>query len=382
MRIKEQSKKLGVGLSTQKKFSEIIKHRDASIRWAAQFAREQLKQAGVPLLKGEAQIRDRYTVQIDDGLIKGKNIIIATGSAPNIPPMFKTGKNILTSKELTQINKLPKKLVIIGGGVIGAEFATIFHYLGSKVTVIEMTNRLLPNEDASIGEHLLAAYRKAGITINLNAAITKITPSKLVTPKHNIGYDKVLVAIGRHPILDEKLFGKLSIKKDRSGIATNLRMQTNIKNIYAIGDATGRSILAHVGIRQAQVAAHSIMKIRDRMKYHAIPRCVYSFPEIACVGRLGVGEKNVCNGIVPINAVTRAVIEAEPEGFIKATLKNGRVIGIHMIGQGVTELINQATIIIERKMRAKDILRTIHAHPTLGEGIRDAVRVANTTPRT
>ncbi|USN45727.1 MAG: dihydrolipoyl dehydrogenase [Candidatus Woesearchaeota archaeon] len=371
----DQAKKLGVSGNVKAPFAKVIAHRDKEILASRNYNVAILKSYGIPLVHGEGKILDKRTVAIKGATFLAKNIVIATGSKPILPTFFEQKKNVLTSKELVSIKKLPKRLVIIGGGVIGVEFASIFNQLGSKVTIIELADRLLCNEDREIGDALAVSFRKQGIQILLNKQVTKLTETSVVVDGKRIPYDKLLVATGRRPLLDELMLERLRINFEQSGILVNDRMQTSLSNIYAIGDATGKSILAHVGIRQALVAANTIVREKDRMTY-VVPRAVFSFPEVACVGKTEREVAHAKVGTFSFANNPKARLEGNTEGFVKVIIEKNKIVGFQMIGEGVTELLGEATLIVSAGMSPRQVINTIHPHPTRTEVIKNAVEIA------
>jgi dihydrolipoamide dehydrogenase len=369
------SENLGIIAKPKIDFDKVIKHRDKQIFDSRKISKKILTSFRVKIIKGEGKIIDKNTVEVKNTKYKTKNIIYCVGSRPSYPPFVKLSDKILTSKQLVRIRKRPKKLVVIGGGVIGVEFATIFSSLGSKVTIIEMANRLLFNEDKEIGQELKKAYKKQGIDVKLGKPFSKIDSKYVYVGKEKIPYDKVLIATGRRPILNEEMLKSISIKYDKHGIKVNSKMQTSIKNIYSIGDSTGKSILAHVGIRQGIVAANNIMKKKDSMDY-TVPRCVYSIPEVAAVGKTTNECKNPKTFTYELEHNPKYALDNHHNGFIKVILEKNKLVGFQMIGYNVSELINEATLILRNNIPARKIMDTIHPHPTLGESIKFAVQMA------
>jgi dihydrolipoamide dehydrogenase len=369
------SERLGVKLSAKVDFNRVIMHRDFEITRSRTIMKQVLEQNNVTLIYGEGRIVDKNTVSVNGQEMRARNIILCTGSVASYPSFVKLNNKVLSSREMTQINEIPRRLVIMGGGVIGVEFATIFRYLGSDVTIVEMAGNLLSNEDPETGKALADEFEKAGIRLVLNSSVKEITDKSVVTDNKEIDYDYVLVATGRKPNLDEENLAGMSIKFDRKGITTNDRMQTSRSNIYAIGDNTGKSILAHVGIRQAVVAANNIMGVWDRMSY-VVPRCVYSIPEVACVGKTEKEARNPRTATVYFSDNARASVEGTEEGFVKVILEGDYLAGMQSIGGNVTEIINEATMIIERKIKVRDATRMIHPHPTMSENLKYAMQKA------
>lgn len=371
----KKAKDMGLTVSTKIDFKKVIGYRDNASNTHREAMRDILKSYKVEMIRGKGVMLNKNTVQVGTKKLSTKNIIHCTGSDSFIPPSITISKKVLTSKEFIQITQLPKRLVIIGGGVIGSEFASIFHHLGSKVTIIEYSDRLLAAEDPEIGRTLTEEFKKQGITVLTNTPVEKVDDAHVHIKGKKIPHDIVLVATGRRPIIDEEELKRVGVKHDTHGIKVNNKLQTNIKNIYSIGDNTGKSILAHVGIRQGIVAANTIMGVNDSMNY-VTPRCVYTIPEVAAVGKT---ERQVTNpkiGTFQLAHTAKGVLDNEKMGFVKVILEKDKVVGFQMIGHEVTEMVNEAALIVANNISAKKIDNTIHPHPTMGEAIRYAIQDA------
>jgi dihydrolipoamide dehydrogenase len=369
------AERLGVTAKVSADFRKVIFHRDEQVKASQEHNLAILKSHGVEVIIGEGLIKDKNTVIVNNNEYGAKNIIICTGSDTKSIPGINFNSKIISSKELVTIRELPRHLVIIGGGVIGLEFASIFAHLGSKVTIIEAFDRLLYSEDAETGDAIKKALEEAGVQILLSTKVDTISQTQVITRGKKISYDKTLIAIGRYPLIDAVTCSRLGIQHDKTGIRINDRMQTSVKNIYAIGDATGKSVLAHVGQRQGIIAAEAIMG-KKTQPIMAIPRCVYSIPEIACVGKTESQAKNPTTATFPLSYNAKAMLEGTTEGFIKVIMEGKRIVGFQMVGLNVTELVHEAGLIIENNISPEDVMKTIHAHPTVGESIKLAVQKA------
>ena len=366
---------LGIFAAPRVDFRKVIRHRDEEIAKSREMLRQVLLSNNVELIIGEGKITDKNTVSAAGREYRTKNIILCTGSRTTFPSFVTLGPKVITSKALTTIKKRPKKLIIMGGGVIGVEFASLFHYLGSDVTIIEMDHHLIAHEDAEISETLASEFTKEGIKLHLGSAVKSIDDKYVLTEKKKIPYDLIMVATGRAPLLDEINLSENKIIFEKQGIMTNNRMQTSIPNIYSIGDNTGKSILAHVGIRQGVVAANNIMGRWDEIDY-IVPRCVYSIPEVACVGKTTIEGKNPLTATVMLAENARASVENREQGFVKVIIENNKLVGVQMIGHNVTEIINEATLIIQKKIDIKGAVKIIHPHPTISETLKFAMQKA------
>jgi len=347
-----------------------------------------MKKYKVEVVAGSAEIVNKTSVRAAGKTYEGKNLIIATGSSPALPPIPGTKDNphLVTSTSLLEIKTMPASLVVIGGGVIGVEFASLFAMLGVKVTVIEMMDEIIPFMDK---EHA-PAMRKAmpNVEFQLGCKVEKLEKgtvhySSKDGPKSVTG-ELVLMAVGRS--LNVKGLGLEGIGVDFSprGIVTDEFQRTNIPGVYAIGDVTGRSLLAHSASRMGEVAVSVIVDppdARQRMRYTAIPWVVYSNPEAAGVG-LTEDEakkqgKNLAVASVPLRNSGRYLAEngASAPGAVKviADKDSGVILGIQMYGAGVGEMIWGGAALIEAELRVKEARELIFPHPTVGEMIRDAL---------
>ncbi|NTV24247.1 MAG: dihydrolipoyl dehydrogenase [Nanoarchaeota archaeon] len=373
------AKELGILAKIKINFKGISKHRDRVIKASRDSLEENLSSYGINIIRGEGKVISGTQVSVGKRIIEGKNIVIATGSVPTIPGFIKLSKTVISSKELVTIKKIPESLIIIGGGVIGLEFATLFSSLGTKITIIEMFDRILFNADPEVSEELSKEYKKKGIKILtrhkvISASGNIVEVESLDTQKkRKLESELILVAIGRHALVDAPALDKAGIKYDKTGIIVNERMQTSLPSVYAVGDSTGKSMLAHAGIEQATVAAENIMG-KDRKMDYTVPACIYTMPEVAMVGE--IESSGALVGRFPFSSNARARCESSTEGFVKAVIKDGFLVGVHIIGHNATEMISEGALAVKNRMKAKDIIETIHAHPTYAEALKCAIEDA------
>jgi len=348
-----------------------------------------MKKYQVEVVFSAAEVVDKNTVKTADGKTwQGQNLIIATGSAPALPPIpgVKDNPRVLTSTDLLQLKEMPKSLAVIGGGVIGVEFASLFSTMGVTVDVIEMMDEIIPFMDK---EHA-PAMRKAlkGIAFHLGCKVEKIDGGTVhysgKDGAKSVSADIVLMAVGRSLNLKNLGLEKLGLDMGPRGVVTNEFMQTNIPGVYAIGDITGKSLLAHSASRMGEVAASAICDEpakRQRMRYQAIPWVLYTNPEAAGVGLTEDEAKKqgrkIVTASVPLRNSGRFLAEngATAPGAVKvvAEADSGLVLGIHLYGAGVSEMIWGAAAIIEAELRVKEAREIVFPHPTVGEVIRDAL---------
>ncbi|WP_404989186.1 dihydrolipoyl dehydrogenase [Clostridium culturomicium] len=349
-----------------------------------------LQANGVAVLRGEAVIEDKNTVRVklQEGVekeITTKNLIIATGSEISMPPI--SGINlpgVIGTDELLEFKEIPKRLVVIGSGVIGIEFANIFKNLGSEVTIF--SSRLLKRTDSDISKRFTAYIKKQGVKVNnLRASeICKTDNGLLVkgqSPKGEVETeaDVVLVASGRVPCFGGIDLERLGIEYDEKGIKVDEYYETNVKGIYAIGDVIGGMMLAHAASNEGIKAVERIMGVLQAPDNAVVPDCIFASPEIAYVGltEQQAKEKGLDYEVSKFmfGANGKALALGEPDGFVKviATKEEKIIIGVHIMGPHASDLIHEGTLAISKKLNARDIASTVHAHPTLSEAFYEAV---------
>lgn len=349
-----------------------------------------LQANGVAVLRGEAVIEDKNTVRVKlqeggEKEITTKNLIIATGSEISMPPI--SGINlpgVIGTDELLEFKEIPKRLVVIGSGVIGIEFSNIFKNLGSEVTIF--SSRLLKRTDSDISKRFTAYIKKQGVKVNnLRASeICKTDNGLLVkgqSPKGEVETeaDVVLVASGRVPCFGGIDLERLGIEYDEKGIKVDEYYETNVKGIYAIGDVIGGMMLAHAASNEGIKAVERIMGVLQAPDNAVVPDCIFASPEIAYVGltEQQAKEKGLDYEVSKFmfGANGKALALGEPDGFVKviATKEEKIIIGVHIMGPHASDLIHEGTLAISKKLNARDIASTVHAHPTLSEAFYEAV---------
>ncbi len=327
-----------------------------------------------------------------------KNIVIATGSIPTSLPGIETDeKNIVSSTGALSFSEVPKDLVVIGGGYIGLEMGSVWSRLGSKVTVVEYLDFITPGMDKEVSNEFKKILSKQGIQFKLNNKVTAVknTKNKVVVEfvdnttsvKDKIECDKVLVSVGRKPYTEGLNLSKVGIKKDKKGrIEVNNKLQTSIKNIYAIGDVIKGPMLAHKAEEEGIAVAEIIAGQAGHVNYDIIPGVIYTSPEVATVGKteeqLKSENKKYKIGKFPFLANSRAKVNNEIEGFVKilADSDTDKVLGVHIIGPHCGDMIAEMALAMEFGASAEDIARTCHAHPTHTEAIKEAALAVDKRP--
>jgi dihydrolipoamide dehydrogenase len=346
-----------------------------------------LKKRNVHIVIGQGKFLDQQSIDAAGTKICFNKAIIATGSYPaelsNVK--FDQSLGIVSNQGVLSFTELPKSLLIIGGGVIGCEFADIYAAFGCEVTIIELAEQILPNEDKDIVRILAGDFKKRNIKIMAKSKVESIKKQfdgkNLVVKVSNgeeIIVEKVLLSVGRIPNLNNCGLDNLGIEIKDGKIVVNGQMQTSINTIYAIGDVVGQNFLAHVASHQGIIAAEHIAGVDVRMNYDIIPRCIYTYPEIACVGltqeqaeKKGIKVKS---GQFSFSASGRAMIEDDTKGMVKLIVQESddRIIGAVLCGPMATEMIHEICVAMRADLKASQLGNLIHAHPTLSESIMEA----------
>src|SRR5262245_2582457 len=355
-----------------------------------------LKANGCDYRTGVARLVSRNTVELTEAdgkkvTILADNIVVATGSRPIEIPGFKfDGNRIVDSTGALAFDAVPERFVVIGGGYIGIEIGTLYAKLGAKVTVVEALPAILPGNDPEIVQVVARKLKKLGVEVMTGAkakswsekggraALVIDVGGKDVT----LDADKVLVSVGRRPNFENLGLEEVGVKVERGFITVDKRMRTNVPGIYAIGDVAGQPMLAHKASREAEVVAEVIAGHKAEFDVRVIPAFIFSYPEMASAGITADESKqrgrDVKIGKFPFSVLGRAIANAETDGFVKVVIDAGtkEVLGIHVVGNGASDIIAEAALAIEMGALADDISLTIHAHPTLPEAIMEAAKAS------
>ena len=353
-----------------------------------------MKGAGVEVVKGEARIEGRSAeglIRIASGEVtyEAKNLLVCTGSETFVPPIPGLEASdpdvVVTNRELLALKEAPTSLIIIGGGVIGMEFASLYNSVGCEVHVVEMMPEILGAMDGEVSAMLRGQYMKKGVHFHLSCRVTRVeghavTFTDSEGAEHTLEADKILLSVGRRAVTKGFGLETLGVELERGAIKTDLQMRTNVEGVYAAGDVTGFSMLAHTASREAEVVIHNLCGQDDVMSYDAIPGIVYTNPEVAGVGL--TEEQAAKKGIehtclkLPMAYSGRFVAENEGgEGLCKIVVDkaSGHVLGVHMLGNPCSEIIGSACIAIERGMTAEELERIVLPHPTVTEIIKECL---------
>ena len=395
---------LGIEASRIKlNLSKMMSNKNKSVLTLTKGVEYLFKKNKITYLQGNGSISSQNIVTVVDEFKKKlnyqtKNIVISTGSIPASLPEIKIDEKIIVSSTgALSFNKVPKELIIIGGGYIGLEMGSVWKRLGSNVTVVEFLDHIIPGMDSDISTEFLKILKKQGINFKLNSKVTAVSTVKdqavvdftnnESAKRERIQTDKVLIAVGRKPNIEGLNFTKIGIKKDTQGrIQVNKKFQTKFENIYAIGDVIPGPMLAHKAEDEGIAVAEIIAGQAGHVNYDVIPAVIYTSPEVAAVGKteeqLKKEKIKYKVGKFPFLANSRARVNNETEGFVKiiADEKSDKVLGAHMIGAHVGTMIAEAALAMEFGASSEDIARTCHAHPTHTEAIKEAALAVDNRP--
>jgi len=344
-------------------FNKVQERKESIVKKLSSGIEMLLKAGKLEIIREYAEIKSPTSIKTPNLEVEAKNILIATGSIPfELPAILFDHTDILSSTDILELKTIPKSLIIVGGGVIGCEFASIFRSFGSEITIIEAMPQLLPNEDEEISRKIEQIFKRRGIKVLINTKIDKIDKG-----------DKALISIGRSPNSKGLGIETLGIESDKGWIKVDEHFRTNIKNIYAAGDIKGGMLLAHVASREGIVAVEHMAGNSQPIDYNVIPNCIFTHPEIASVG---LNEKLAKAKGLDIkarkflfSAIGKAHVLGETDGFIKLVVdnKSDKILGCQIIGPHATELIAELSPCIQFNITSEKLASVIHAHPTLSE---------------
>lgn len=352
-----------------------------------------LKRNKIHTLNGTATLTNRNTIVVTktDGTteqVNVKNIIIATGSEPTAPPGFEIDEtDVLTTTGILNLTEIPESLIIVGGGVSGCEFASIFAAFGCRVTVVELLPTILATEDVQVVRHIQLFMKRKGIQFHTGAKLANISKSDTgvtatLDSGEHLSAHKLLVSIGRRYNTEGIGLETVGVSTEKGKIIVNEQMQTNVPGIYAVGDVASRYLLAHVASAEGKVAAQNCLGETAEMDYQVIPWCVFTLPEI---GHVGMTEKEATDegyevkvGRFPYAGSGMALGMRESDGFVKTVTDadSGDILGVHILGAHASTLIHEAAVAIRLGATAADIAHTVHAHPTLSEMLMESAEAA------
>ena len=381
---------------------------EVSLDWAAAQKRKErvvrrltggvkllLEKAGVQLLTGTARFASPAALEVTGGngpeRIEASDYVIATGSrAASLPIPGLDGPDVLTSDGALALNSLPESLLVIGAGPIGAEFATLFRACGVQVTLVEILPRVLPTLDADLGAEVERALKRSKVKVYTASRVSKAETrdgKQAVTIERGseeivVEVDKILLAVGRRPNVEELGLTSAGVVVEKSGIKVDEHMQTNVPHVYAVGDVTGGMLLAHVAMHEGIVAVENALGHERTVKYDAVPSCVFTWPEVATVGLSEEQARergyDVQVGSFPFRANGKALAHGEYDGLVKvvADSEYEQILGVHIVGPHASDLIQEATMALTLEATLDEFDATIHPHPTLTEALAEAALAA------
>lgn len=390
MRKIKNSKDFGVNVDNSSlDFKSLIKRKDRVVSRLTKGIAFLMKENNIDVFQGHGTFTSTTSVTINNEELQFKNAIIATGSESAALPHIKPdGHFVVTSTEALAFESIPENLTVIGGGVIGVEFACIYSAFGSKVTVVELMDQLIPGMDKDSADELEKALKKAKAKVFTSSKVISAKEGKVVFEKNGetneINADKVLLSVGRKPFTDHLGLENAKIETVKGHIPVNETLMTKTKGIYAIGDVIDTLKLAHLASREGIKAVNHILGHEDNENfYKACPGVVYSYPEIASVGL--TLEQAISNGIqaedftFPLTANSKAYVEGIKSGFVKAVVEKEtkKLIGLHIAGGKASDLISEGTIAIQKGMTVEELGSIIHPHPTVSESLMEVFHMAS-----
>lgn len=365
-------------------FASLVKRKNQVVETLKKGMLETLKRSRVEWIAGEAKFAGKNRLAVGQDEIDAKSIIIASGSQPTpFPGVPFDGKKILSSTQLLDLQNVSRSLLILGGGVVGVEFASLFQPLGVKVTIVEMLDRLIATEDEEISRRLESLFKRKGIDIHTGQKVKSLSmvgrgvEASLETGE-KIEAEQILICIGRRPQIDGLELEKASLQLEQGKIVVDEYLQTSVPGVFAIGDVTSRSTgLAHGASAEAIRVVDNLKGTKHPMNYDGIPNCIYTDPEAASVGpRFKPAPEEIVETKVLFSSLGKAQVEGETEGFLKMTASkvDGRILRVSIIGAHATELIHEAVLAIKAGITVQVLAQTVHAHPTESEVFQKAAQ--------
>jgi len=366
-------------------FGAVMAWKERTVAQQAEELEKLIAWRKIAVFRGEGRLVSPGSIKVGNELVAAGKIIIATGSSPTrlaIPGSNLAG--VLTSDQILELEAMPESLVVVGAGVVGCEFASIFSALGARVTILEVLPRILPPVDEEIARRFQQVLRGQGVTIHTKASLQEIRAEGerlrllfgLGAEQHEIATDRVLMAVGHRPCSDG--LEEEGVALEDGSVAVSERLETSVENVYAAGDVVGLYMLAYVASYQGIIAAENALGGRRQADYRAVPTCVYTMPEIASVGL--PEEEARGQGIpykvsrFPFSALARAQLLGQPLGLVKLICEEGsdRLLGVHILGPRATDIIGECVLALRMGATAQDLAHTMHGHPSLSEAIYEA----------
>ncbi len=380
-------------------FPAAVKHKEKVVRQSSNGVSYLMKKNKVDVVNGFGRLAGPGKVSVagPDGAettYSAKNVLIATGSTPrSLPGIEIDHQAVLSSDSILELTEIPKSLLVIGSGAVGVEFASMFSRFGSKTTVVEILPRIVPLEDEEVSKELAASFKRQGIAVYVDTRVERLTRNESAVEvlartsggkTETFRAEKILLAVGRKPLSENIGLEGLGVETDRGYIKIDEWMRTNVPNVYAIGDVVPTPWLAHVASAEGIVAVEHMATGETRpLNYDQVPACTYCAPEVASIGLTEAAARerghDVAVGKFPFSAIGKARVINETAGFVKivAEKKYDEVLGVHIVGPNATELIAEAGAALKLEATSEELVRTIHAHPSLAEAIHEAAEAVS-----
>lgn len=383
----KKAEALGITAAPAFEFSKVLERKQAVVQQLQDGIAMLMRNKLITVVEGRASFKDSRTVIVNGEEFSGDKIIIAVGSvSASLPIPGADLQGVITSREILDLPEVPKRLAVIGGGVIGLEFASIFKSFGSEVAVLEYAPTILPRFDVDLAKRLKLALGKRGIAIETAAQVTAISTIsgglsvsyQTKNGEASVEADKVLMAVGRRASLDALNLGDIGIEFTRRGITVDSNMETSVPGVYAVGDVLGQMMLAHAATFQGLRALNHICGVSDSIDFGIIPAAVFTMPEAATVGMTEEEAKEKGLAIKCLKSMFRANGKAvsmdDTEGFCKIIVAedDGRILGCHLFGPHSADIVQEIAALLNKRATLADLQSIIHAHPTLGEVIQAA----------
>ncbi|QGU94610.1 dihydrolipoyl dehydrogenase [Clostridium bovifaecis] len=371
-------------------FSCIMQRKSKVVQGLVNGVQFLLQSNKVSLINGFGKLKDKNTIEVEkaDGNIeevKADKIILATGSIPVVPEFLKyDGKRVITSDEALELENIPASMIIVGGGVIGCEIGQFLKKMGTEVTIVEMMPHILPSEDPDVAKQLEKQFRKDKIKVHAGDGILEVNVEEnsvkvLLQSGKELEAEYLLVSVGRKPYTEGLSLEDMGVERDNRGrVSVNEHLQTKVENIYAIGDIIDTPFLAHVASKEGLIAVDNALGSNKKVSYKAVPRCVYTYPEIAAVGlteeQLKTKNREYATGIFNFVGLGKAKAAEETEGFVKVIVdKEDKLLGAAIVGSHATDMMQVLTLAIELGLTAETVGDSIFPHPTMSEAIMEAL---------
>ena len=372
-------------------YAKMVSRKNKIVRKLVGGVNMKMKANKVEVIEGEAVLESRsdggIEISCNGEKYVGKNVLICTGSesfVPPIPGLEESGDVIVTNREILEMKERPESLVVIGGGYIGMEFACFYHGLGTKVTVVEMLPEILGGSDGEVAAMVRKLFERKGIDFHMESKVTKVDGNKVTFEKdgktETVEGEKILLSVGRRPVTKGFGLENLNVELEKGGIKVDEKMRTNVPNVFAAGDVTGFSLLAHTASREGEVVVNNLTGRSDIMRYNAIPGVVYINPEVAGVGETeeSAKKKEIAYKVAKLPMTYAGRFSIENEGFnglckVLIGEKYGEVIGVHMVGNPSSEMIYGACMAIEQEMTLEEMKEVVFPHPTVSEIFKEVI---------